>query len=338
MAFPAETQVLTTKGWKEIKDVAGHDRVLVRNFIGDAQFIQPFALRRRDYEGKMVFGGSSSHKFMVTPEHEIVYRDKQDRMQKTLAKSVPAKRENRLKHRSRYAPDTYFKNPVIKSKDFTYQVDTLDWYKLVGYVLRKGNISRDRKRLILTVDVNNPKKDLDLICPVLDNLGLKWSYSAPRLILVSSKTTIAYKLAYTLGSRTRKKMFLPDKMIYNSTIEQGRALIDMFVRASRKDGSGVENTVQFSTSNVKMIESLEILGLLCGFTISKLLVRPAGYPVPAGVTKRDSYAVYIRKSVEEVSIVTKEELDYSGKVYEIDIFEDQLLIKNKALPLWMKPK
>jgi hypothetical protein len=142
-----------------------------------------------------------------------------------------------------------------------------------------------------------------------------------------------------LGSRARKEMYVPDKMIYNSTIEQGSALIETFIKASRQDGTGVEGMVQFSTTNTKLISSLEILGLLSGYTISSILAKPAGTKVPAGQTKKDSYAVYVRKSVNEVSIIRKKKQDYDGKVYEIDMFEDQLLIREDgSLPLWMKPK
>lgn len=339
MAFPAQTKVLTKKGWKEISEVAGHDKVLVRNFLGDAQFVQPFAVRKRDYSGDLVSGGSINYQFTVTPQHEIVYTNKQGNIIKTTAEEVPARRENRLKHRSRYSPDGYLQPQKVKIGEWTHEVDNLDWYKLVGYVLRRGSINRDRSRLTLMLDTKNPEKDYKLITPVLDRMNLVWSFTAPNLIVLSKKSSIANKLAIMLGSKYRKQQYLPDKMIYNATIEEGRALIDMFIRASRRDGSGVEKSVQFSTTNIKLIESLEILGLLCGYTISKIIAKPAGTKVPAGVTKRDSYAVYVRNSVSDVSIVRKETSSYEGKVYEIDIFEDQLMTKDGgSLPVWMKPR
>lgn len=339
MAFPAETKVLTKNGWKQISNIGGHDKVLVRNFIGDAQFVQPFAIKSRSYDGKMIAGGSKNYQFRVTPEHQIVYTDKSGRIQSTTAENVPNKRENRLKHRSRYSPDGYLKAQSIKMGDFTHQVNSVDWYSLVGYVLRRGSINRSRTRLTLMLDRQNTVKDLELICPILDRMGLQYTYTLPNIIVISQKCNIASKLAYALGSKTRKQMFIPDKMIYNASIEDGRALIDTFIRASRRDGSGVDNTVQFSTTNTKLVDSLEILGLLCGYTVSKILTRPAGSKVPAGETKRDSYVVYVRRSVLEVSIINKKELDYSGKVYEIDIFEDQLMTKEDgSLPVWMKPK
>lgn len=339
MAFLTGTKVLTTSGWKNIEDIGGRDRVLVRNFIGDAQFSQPFAIRKRAYSGKIVSGGSKNYQFRVTPDHEVVYTNKKGDIVKTTAAKVPAKRENRLKHRSRYSTDTYLTSQKIKYGDSERTIDTLDWYKLVGYVLRKGLIEKNRARVILTLDKKNPKKDMDLICPVLDNMGLVWNFTEPNLIVISRKCNLAEKLARMLGSRIRKKMYIPDKMIYNSSIEEGRALIDTFIRASRRDGEGVEDTVQFSTTNTKLIDSLEILGLLCGYTISSILARPAGTKVQAGQTKRDTYVVYVRNSVNEVSIVREKKLDYDGKAYELDMFEDQLLIKeDDSLPLWMKPK
>ena len=339
MAFPAETNVLTNKGWKKIEDIGGHDRVLTRNFLGDAQFTKPFAIKKRDYSGEIISGGSYKYEFKVTPEHQVVYTNKNGNVIATTAGKVPPKKENKLKHRSRYSPDSYLVNQKVKYKDRAYSIDTLDWYKLVGFVLRRGGIDKNRDRLTLALDKSNVKKDMDLICPVLDRMNLKWSFTEPNLIVISQKYNIAYKLSLILGSKTRKQMYIPDKMIYNGTIEESRALIEMFIRTSRQDGEGVGKTTQFSTSNTKLIDSLEILGLLCGYTISKILAKPAGTKLRAGVTKRDSYAVYVRESVYEVSILRKDKSDYSGKVYEIDMFEDQLLIKeDNSLPIWMKPK
>ena len=339
MAFIAGTKVLTNKGWKNIEDVSGHDRLLIRNFLGDAQFSKPFAVKKRQYSGKIIAGGSKNYQFKVTPDHEIVYTDKNDNIIKAAAKDVPAKRENRLKHRSRYAPDGYLTPQKIKNGDREYSVDTLDWYKLVGFVLRRGGIDKKRARLTLALDKHNPRKDMDLICPVLDRMNLQWTFTEPNIVVLSQKSNIANKLALMLGTKTRKSMYVPDKMIYNSSIEQGRALIEMFVLASRQDGKWGGENIQFATSNTKLIDSLEILGLLSGNTISRLLTKPAGTKVPAGKTKRDSYTVYVRRSVKEISIIRKQEIDYDGKVYEIDMFEDQLLIKeNGYLPIWMKPR
>jgi len=339
MAFPAETKVLTTKGWKQISEVGGHDRVLTRNFLGDAQFTKPFAIKKRDYSDKLVQGGQKNYQFRVTPEHEIVYTDKKGSIVVSTAKDVPAKPDNRLKHRSRYSPDSYLPSQKLKYENREYTIENTDWYKLVGFVLRRGGTDGNRNRLILQLDKKNVKKDMDLICPILDRLSLTWGFTEPNLIVVSAKYNIAYKLSRVLGSRRRKKMRIPDKMIYNTTIEDGTALIEMFIRASRRDGEGVDKITQFATTNTELIDSLEILGLLCGFTVSRIMSKPAGTKVAAGVTKKDSYTVYVRRSVYEISIIRKQEVDYTGKVYEIDMFEDQLLIKEDgSLPIWMKPK
>lgn len=339
MAFIAETKVLSDTGWKKIEDIAGKDRILVRNFLGDAQFSKPFATRKRKYNGGVILGGSKHYSFEVTPQHEIIYTGRRDNQFRTNAKDVPARRGNYLQHRSRYYPQNDFPQQFIRTGDLDNTIEVVDWYKLVGYVLRKGRIDTQKDRLFLSVDKDNPKKDMDLICGVLNNMGLEWTFVKPKTVVVSQKSNIANKLAIALGSRRRRYMYIPDRMLYNSTTEYATALIETFMRTSRKDGQGVKKTLQFSTSNTKLIKSMEILGLLSGYTVSSLLTKPAGYKVPKGVTKRDSYTVYIRKSVNEVSISTKEEKEYSGNVYEIDIFEGQVMTKVEgSLPIWMQPK
>lgn len=339
MAFVADTLVLTKSGWKKIEDVGGTDKLLTRNFLGDAQFTQPFAIKKRSFDGDIISCGSKTCQFNVTPDHEIVYTDKHGNVKKTTAEDLSPGRFTYLKHRSRYSPDNYLPTQKLKLGDYIYEVDTLDWYKLIGYTLRRGLIGKELRRLLFSLDKNNIDKDMALISSVLDNMRIKWSFVEPNFILVSQKSNIARKLSYTLGDRARKKMSIPDNIIYNTSIENGSALIEAFIQTSRRDGAGVEKTTQFSTTNKKMIESMEILGLLCGYTISWIVAKPAGTKVPAGVTKKDSYAVYVRKSNKEVSIRTKEKTKYEGKVYEIDMFQDQMLIKTEGRsPIWMKPK
>lgn len=339
MAFAKDTLVLTKKGWKKIEDIGGRDKLLTRNFLGDAQFTQPFAIRKKDFDGDIIVGGSKTYQFRVTPEHEIVYTDKHRNIRKTNAEDLNPGRNTYLKHRSRYSPDGYLPTQNLKLGDYIYEIDTLDWYKFVGYVLRRGMIEKGNKRMILSMDRHSVEKDKKLICGVLDNMRIDWTFVEPNILTISQKSNIANKLALNLGSRARKQMKIPNNMIYNTNIENGSALIEMFIKASRRDGSGVEKTVQFSTTNKKLIESMEILGLLCGYTVSWIVAKPAGTKIPKGVTKRDSYAVYVRNSNKEVSILEKKKVPYNGKVYEIDMFHDQLLIKDgECSPIWMKPK
>ena len=339
MAFIAETEVLSDTGWKKIEDIAGQDRILVRNFLGDAQFLKPFAIRRKKYDGRVILGGSKHYSFKVTPTHEIVYTDKNDKQFKAIADGVSVHSGNYLQHRSRYYPQNNFPQQFIKTGNIDNSIENVDWYKLVGYVLRKGRIDTQKDRLFLSLDKDNLKKDMDLICGVLDNMGLEWTFVEPKTIVVSQKSNIANKLVIALGSRPRKNMHIPDKMIYNSTTEYATALLETFMRASRKDGKGVDKILQFTTSNKKLIKSMEILGLLSGYTVSSRLIRLAGYKIPAGVTKRNSYAVYIRKSMNEVNITVKRNEQYLGTVYEIDIFEGQVMTRVEgSLPIWMQPK
>jgi hypothetical protein len=339
MAFAEGTLVLTKKGWKKIEDIGGTDKLLTRNFLGDAQFSQPFAVKKKSFDGEIIRGGSKTYQFRVTPDHQIVYTDKHRNIRKTTAEELNPGRSTYLKHRSRYSPDSYLPTQKLKVGDYIYEVDTLDWYKFVGYVLRRGSIEEGYKRMLLALDKQGVEKDLNLISGILNNLRIKWTFVEPNIITISQKFNVGKKLSLLLGSRIRKKMRIPNNMIYNTSIENGSALIETFIKTSRRDGKGVEKTVQFSTTNKNLIDSMEILGLLCGYTISWIVAKPAGTKVPKGVTKRDSYAVYVRKSNKEVSILEKNKVSYNGKVYEVDMFQDQLLIKDgECSPIWMKPK
>jgi len=113
MAFVADTKVLSKSGWKLIGEISGQDQILVRNFLGDAQFSQPFAIRKKQHDGIVLAGGSDHYSFEVTPDHKIIYTNDKGKQFESNARDVPSGKRTLLHHRSRYYPqDDFFKQFV----------------------------------------------------------------------------------------------------------------------------------------------------------------------------------------------------------------------------------
>lgn len=345
MSFIAGTKILTDTGWKNIETIAGRDKVLVRNFAGDAEFIQPFALRKRDYNGEVVKLSGRWWSFSVTPDHDVVY------LKKGTEKVEPAEEYKIDQHKYlwrkfRYnTPQNYLQEYFISDRGMgtSNSINDNDWYTLVGYVVRRGEISKRGKQWALFIHPNPNRlgEEMEEIGRLLDRIGVEWSVvknGKRTSVFVSTKNNLATKLKYHLGTRKRADMFLPDKMVFNSSKDNARTLIETIIRSSSTSIND-KSVYQWSSSNKKLIDTLEIMGAFAGYTISHRLARPKGYKLPKGVTKRASYNVYIRDSMNKTSPTSKNVVKYSGSVYQVDIFSGQVFIKyDNGLPIWMNPE
>lgn len=338
MAFIEGTQLLTTKGWKDIDEVCGSEKVLIRNFLGDAKFETPFAIRKSHYNGNVIRSGSGKCCIAVTEDHKVFYTNKYGTGKKDTASEAFGKNGVFIQHKSRYSPDEYLPRRVIRFDERQVTVDTLSWYTFIGFVLRRSQITKDGMRLILTLDKNALEKDLSLICPILKKMRLKWNLVKPNRIVISQRHNIGRVLARLLGSRKRRDMSIPYKLMVDASIADARALIETFAQASKRSSRERMEGFQFVCSNKSLIDSLEVLGILCGYTTVSRMLKPAGTKIPAGETKRDSYTVSISPSTPNIPVTEREDYKYNGNVYDVDIFQTQLMVKEPGmLPVWMSP-
>lgn len=349
MAFIADTQVFTDAGWKRIEDVSGKDRVLVRNFLGEAEFIQPFALKKRKYDGFVTQIGARNWHFSVTPHHPIVFDKNKlptgNNFQVVRAENVKPRIDTRLYRKFRYIFSEEPKKEIIKIKDeFGIRYTTIsqyDWYKLMGYVLMRGFIRKKpgSPMLHLFLDPNRIEEESRIIGDLLDRMGFSWhmqhSEKTSPKIVVSSKNLLCARLITRLGSDKRKEMYLTDKIIYNSTKELSQLLIDTII-----DAAGGKDTLrtQLVTTNKAFIDSLMLLGTLSGYSIRYSITSTAGTPSNYGVAKKDSYILLISSLTDTYAPTYVRKEFYYGYVYEIDLFDGQIYVKEGSMPVWVNPK
>lgn len=328
MAFSSETKIFTSQGWKYISDLRGNDRVLVRNFLGDAEFIQPFALRRKEYEGEVVKFGGKYWAVTVTPDHKIVY-DKRPDGQETFARDVVVDKHRHLYRKFRYIREDKADEKLILRSGNTERVISLadkDWYTLVAYTVMKGYISKDTNpRLKFFLDMSNVLPMID----ILDRLGITWSSDKNDdqiVITVNRDNNLARKLKLFLGARKRKYMYLPDKMLYGSSQSLMKHFMSIITSLVAKPSQNRPNQLVFTSTNRKLIETLRLLCMMVGYGFS--VAENHGELVVA----------VIPRQVSPWSVRFLEKQLYSGYIYEIDLFDGLVYVTEKSLPVWMSPK
>ena len=350
MAFVEGTKIFTDSGFKSIEDISGRDKVLVRNFIGDAEFIQPFALKKSYYNGEMIKVGGANWNFICTPDHVVVYNSGEysevPNYRFVPAGELKATKNDRIQRKFRYMiPDDQPREVIKVRDDFGTRHVTLDhedWYILMGYMLTRGFIRQDGRKYTVFMYTRDGRidEDIKILGGILDKYGIGWSllYSAQPMLKISSRNTIASRLITRLGSKRRKEMFLPDRIIFKSTREQIRTLIETIISNSIGENTKRGSSYTLSTTNKALIDSLTVLGTVGGYSMSATLKAKAGTRTNFGKTKKDSYNLKISRGHDTYSVGYSKKIDYSGPVYEINLFDGQVYVKGGSMPVWVNPK
>lgn len=352
MAFIAGTPILTSSGWKNVEDISGRDKVLVRNFIGDAELIQPFALKKSKYDGEIVKIGAKDWHFSLTPNHTVVYEQVykyNNHYEYVPAIDVGLKKYNRIHRKFRYMfADDPAKESIFIWDDFgrrSVTIDHIDWYKLVGYVLTRGSIRKYSARnkrftVFLYLKEGREQKDIAAVGDILDRYGIPWSVgNVPGpVIIISSKNTLAARLVTRLGARNRKQMSIPDKMVYHSTRELTKVLIETIIDTYMQPDSKRGKEVLINSTNKDFCEQLCILGTLGGYGMSYKRIFKAGDPFFSIFHDKDGYSITINSGHSTYMPVFKDKFNYSGYVYEIDLFDGQVYTREGRMPVWVNPK
>ena len=352
MAFIEGTPIFTDSGFKNVEDISGRDKVLVRNFIGDAEFIQPFALKKRQYDGEVIQIGARNWSFSVTPEHIVVYDRSPDvsgsDFRHEPAKNVTFDKNNRIYRQFKYVtPEDYKKETVIIKDEFGKRwssVSEHDWFVLCGYVLCRGYFDEAgprKKALTIYLDKDKREQEVTILADILDRIGVQWSlipsFTNDRwMIRVKTNNSLSSRLITRLGSDKRREMYLPDKMIYNSSKALAKTLIDTLKSITRRPET--DGPYRFTTNNDKLIDSLVLLCTVWGLGAMVRVVAEKGSDSGRGELRKDVLQLEITELTKTYTPKFIETHDYSGKVYDIDLFDGQVYVKGGRMPVWVNPK
>lgn len=351
MAFKAGTQIFTNTGFKKVEDLSGNDQVLVRNFLGDAQFTQPFALKKKQYNGEIIQIGGKNWSFSVTPEHIVVYEKKNTRkFYYEPAKNIIVSQEIGIHRQFKYLQPEDYKKEAIKAKDeFGTRFITIspyDWYTLCAYVLVRGYLEPTTPRkysLNIRIDKDKEAEELILLTDILDRIAIKYSVLPNRslgtyFIRCNPKNGLAVRLANRLSSDKRKEMFLCDQMIYHANKELATKLIETIITATKRADTPRGDSYQFSSNNEELIDSLVTLGTLFGYGMYKQVMHRKGTDTGKGELRKDVFHLVINNLTKKYSPQFVKSEQYLGAVYEIDLFEGQVYVREGKNPVWVNPK
>ena len=309
------TEVLTKTGWKDFRDLIEGEEVATFNNRREISFRKPSNYISKSYIGKLYKLSSKDHLSYITPGHKLTLYDK-----------------NMLQYHEE-AEKVSFNNSDIRipvsygvgfASELAYNKYLTDWDRLRIAIQADGH-----KRFFRLKDGSKQERGIDSD-KVLYELTFSKQRKIDRLqeVLNGLPDIQYYRRDYNSG-KTCFEVFLDrkenDLKSFNWILEDIR-LTDSYWASgivselSYWDGQYLENKkdckIKYSTTNELNADIIQIVGTLAGYK-TNIQVRED----LRKETFSDSFILSFNKNRETLPItsLTKEEVDYDGRVYCVTI-------------------
>ena len=347
--FTENTSVLTTNGWKSIKDVSVNDSVAtLKN--EEIVYEKPSSVFEYDYEGQMYNLVSQQLDMTVTPNHKLYVKKRNHsefdlyRADKIFGKRVSHKKngEWNVSNQEVFTLGNYNEFPEVSYllKDWCYFLGI--WYA-EGWATFK---SKTKTTGVVSISVNK-KRVLTKLTEVLQNMNIIFTYNErEEKIHIYNQQLFQHFKPQSVGAPHKT---LPD-YVWDFSKEECRYLLEGLLLG---DGSKCKNSISWSywTSSKKLAEDVQRLALHCGWSANMILPegRKAGNinTMLDGriiTTNFDNYRVAIITTKNEPTVnhghihqqkIQKEEwIDFKGKVYCIEVSSHVFYVKQNGKPYW----
>jgi hypothetical protein len=324
-------QVLTDKGWIEIKDIdIDVHKVATLDVNGHLCYESPVAKYEYDHDDKMYYFKNKQLHLICTLNHKLYVKRRAGKQYELIeAQNVMGKQVRFQKTMTNVWPDV----ETIQLGDEEYKMD--DWLQMLGMFIADGYAHNK----ILYITALKERKIL-FNKTYLENLNIDYTYSADGKFIIGGKKNRHIIESLSPLSVGALNKHLPE-CIWNLSQRQSRILLDALLQG---DGSSMkykdESFERYGTISPQLANDITRLALHCGYSgIIKVAEEPTGI-ARIGVRNLGSRAGEIISVTQQhtyyrVSIITKQNepwinkkvndsneenvFDYKGKVYCIEV-------------------
>lgn len=330
-ALPTQ-QVLTDKGWIEIKDVdINLHKLATLDTNGNMCYEYPTAKYEYDHNDKMYYLKNKQLHIVCTLNHKLYVKKRSGKSYELIeAKDVMGKMVRFQKTMQNVNPDVEF----ITFSTVQYKMD--DWLPLLGMFIADGCCKHQNGIYITALK----ERKTTFMNKILENLNITFTYSKDGNYFISgSKYHEIYSdlSILSLGALNKK---LPD-YVWNLSQRQSRILLEALLQG---DGSSMEYKGEtfnrYGTISLQLANDITRLAFHCGYSgIVKVAEEPSGIARVGnrnlGSRAGEEVSITQKHTYYKVSIITKQNqpwinkkvndsneeklIDYEGKVYCVEM-------------------
>jgi hypothetical protein len=331
-ALPTQ-QVLTDKGWVEIKDIDIQvHKVATLDINGNMCYEFPIAKYEYDHDDKLYYIKNKQVHIVCTLNHKLYVKRRAGKNYELIeAQDVMGKMVRFQKTMTNVYPDVEF----IQLGDEQYKMD--DWLQLLGMFIADGSSDKHNKGVFICA---LKERKTTFINVFLEKLNVNHSYhSGGNYFISGCKYPGIYDELSKLSVGALNK-YLPE-YVWNLSQRQSIILLEALLQG---DGSSMEYKGEtfdrYGTISIQLANDITRLALHCGWSgIIKIAEEPTGI---ARVGKRNLgsragqvVSITQQHTYYKVSIIAKQNepwinkkvndsneeklIDYQGKVYCIEV-------------------
>ena len=334
-ALPTQ-QVLTDKGWVEIKDIDIQvHKVATLDVNGNMCYEYPTAKYEYDHDDKLYYFKNKQIHIICTLNHKLYVKRKTGKQFELIeAQDVMGKTVRCKKTMTNVYPDV----ENIQLGDEQYKMD--DWLQLLGMFIADGwsdKTNKTDKRIFITAI---KERKIAFINNFLEKLSTQHTYHKDGNYYISGCKYPGIYDALSVLSVGALNKYLPE-YVWNLSQRQSRILLEALLQG---DGSSMvykgESFDRYGTISIQLANDITRLALHCGYSgIVKVSEEPTGI---ARIGKRNlgsragqEVSITQQHTYYKVSIITKQNepwinkkvndsneeklIDYQGKVYCIEV-------------------
>lgn len=350
--YSTDHDILCETGWKNIATVTVDDKVAT---LQDGKLVYDYPINRfeYDYEGPMYRVDSQQVSLNVTPNHRMWVATPHTR-KKIWKYGFHEAKDIRGKHvkyqkNAVWDPelDGTFTLPAFgDAPEIKYEAALMnDWLTFFGIWIAEGCASHKLNKVTIA---GNKQRVRDALFPAFERLGWRYCYTPKtHLIDIHISQLTNYMRPLSVGA-TRKS--LPE-WCWNLSMMQSRHLLyALCLGDGHKNNTGKDI---YSTASKQLADDVQRLALHCGWSANIYLHTPAGTPysitkhegnVSSGVTTADLWSVRIITTknnpamnhghVHEQNGQWEGMVDFSGKVYCLEVPGNILYVRRDGKPVW----
>ena len=331
-ALPTQ-QVLTDKGWIEIKDIDIQvHKVATLDVNGNMCYEYPTAKYEYDHDDKLYYLKNKQIHIICTLNHKLYVKRRSGKQFELIeAQDVMGKMVRFKKTMTNVYPDV----ENIQLGDEQYKMD--DWLQLLGMFIADGWSDKTNKRIFITAI---KERKIAFINNFLEKLSAQHTYHKDGNYYISGCKYPGIYDALSVLSVGALNKYLPE-YVWNLSQRQSRILLEALLQG---DGSSMvykdESFDRYGTISMQLANDITRLALHCGYSgIIKIAEEPTGI---ARIGKRNlgsragqEVSITQQHTYYRVSIITKQNepwinkkvndsneeklIDYQGKVYCIEV-------------------
>ena len=336
-ALPTQ-QVLTDKGWVEIKDIDIHShKVATLDVNGNMCYEHPVNKFEYEHNGKMYYVKNKQVEVVCTLNHKLyIKRREKIKGDKEYELIEAEKVIGKMVRFQKSMKNVYIDIEWMELGDKKYKMD--DWLQLLGMFIADGS---SNKSGYIQISALKPRK-IAFNTNILTKLGLKYKYDNiyDKFIILKSEYPEIYEALDTLSVGALNK-YLPH---YVWCLSQRQCII---LLEALMEGDGHTYTDGFSrygTISPKLANDISRLAVHCGWSgVIKIASEPGDSPHlirGSGKNKDKFHHIESKNTYYKISIIRKQNqpyinkkvndsneeklIDYEGKVYCIEMQSSHL--------------